>query len=126
MSEFINKRLAKVLKENNITQRELAERTGTTECTISRYVSGERVPHANNLCKIAKALNVSTDYLVGLSNEPTHAINKLLKQLDERRMKYYEICCFHQDNGDKELEEMCCEKAKRIEEVMEIIKAGEW
>ena len=57
------------LEKNNMSQRELAEKTGITEATISRYVSSERVPKATEIVKIANALNCSCDYLLGLQNE---------------------------------------------------------
>ena len=37
-------RLAKLLKQQGITQKELAERVGVTEATMSRYMHSERIP----------------------------------------------------------------------------------
>ncbi len=60
-----NERLSLVLKERNITQRQLAEKINTTETALSRYVNGSRKPRMDNLLKIARALNVSVEYLTG-------------------------------------------------------------
>lgn len=66
---MINERIKSCLKENNLTQKNLSDITGITECLISRYASGERTPNIKNLVRLAKALNTTTDYLVGLDKE---------------------------------------------------------
>ena len=48
-----------------MTQRELAERIGVTTATLSRYVSGDRLPNANTVANIATALHTTSDYLLG-------------------------------------------------------------
>ncbi len=58
-------RIAQLLKENNINQRELAAKIGSTEMTVSRYVRNERQPKAEVLAKIASAFNTTTDDLLG-------------------------------------------------------------
>ena len=52
-----------------MTQRELAEKAMTTEVSMSRFVSGARVPNGPILANIAKTLGVTTDYLVGKSDK---------------------------------------------------------
>ncbi len=42
----------------SITQRELAEKSGLTEASISRYFSGERNPNIKNAEKMASALGL--------------------------------------------------------------------
>ena len=44
------------LKDNNMTQRELAERCDITESAVSYYLCGKRYPRSDTLCKIVKAL----------------------------------------------------------------------
>ena len=51
-------RINKMLERRRMTQRELAEKIGKTEVSVSRYVSGQRVPKATVLLKIAQALDV--------------------------------------------------------------------
>lgn len=70
MDIFIE-RLQKIINKKDITQRELAKLTGVTEVTISRYLSGERKPRIEIISKIAEVLNVSIDYLLGNSDNPT-------------------------------------------------------
>lgn len=58
-------RLLLVLKEREITQRELAEKININETALSRYVNGSRKPRMDILVNIARALNVSVEYLTG-------------------------------------------------------------
>ena len=62
-------RLTVLLDENNMTQTQLAKKIGTSNVTICRYLTGERVPRLDVVTKIANVFNVSLDYLLGLSND---------------------------------------------------------
>ena len=64
-------RLKEAMSERGLTGRELAAKAGTTEATVSRYAGGERRPDGFAvLAGLARALNVSSDYLLGLTNNP--------------------------------------------------------
>ena len=69
MENLIGNRIYKLLKENNISQRVLAKKIGSTEASVSRYINGTRIPDARTISKIAKALNVSTDILLMKENK---------------------------------------------------------
>ncbi len=56
--------LKKALKMRNISRRELAERCGMAENSISRYTLGSNLPNTTYLRKICDALNVSADFLI--------------------------------------------------------------
>jgi transcriptional regulator with XRE-family HTH domain len=51
------------------TQTELAKRAGITPSALSQIESGERYPSTLVLSKLARALSVSMDYLVGEKQE---------------------------------------------------------
>lgn len=55
--------------EYNLTQQDLANRAGVNRSLISFIEDGTKVPSVAVLIKLAKALNVSTDWLLGLKNE---------------------------------------------------------
>lgn len=74
MSESLGNRISKMLKQRGMTQRDLAIKIGVTEVTISRYISGERIPKAHTLGNIAKALNTTADNLLGLNLEGKQTI----------------------------------------------------
>ena len=65
------KRLRNELETRGVSQRWLADAADTKEATISRYVNGiNKSPDVEILVGIAKALNVTTDYLLGLTDIP--------------------------------------------------------
>ena len=70
-SEIFCERLKRLLKSAGLSQKELAEKIGCTEVTVSRYIAGERVPKATIVVKIANALGVSVDYLIGNESRNT-------------------------------------------------------
>ena len=63
----IGQRLKKVLNDRGMMQKELAEKIGVNEMAISRYIHGGRMVSVSILIDICKALNISADYLLGLS-----------------------------------------------------------
>ena len=73
MAELSN-RLKKIIEERGISQKWLADATDTKEATISRYINGvNKSSRVDILVKIANALDVSTDYLLCLSDVPNRA-----------------------------------------------------
>ena len=65
--------LRRLMDEKGINQRWLADHAGVKEPTISRTLSGNSIPGSDLLLKIADALNVSCDYLLGRTADPTVA-----------------------------------------------------
>lgn len=63
-------RLKEVRESKGFSQRELARRCGLAAIMINRYESGKADPALTNLLLIAEQLSVSTDYLLGLADEP--------------------------------------------------------
>lgn len=53
-------------RQGKLSQRELAERIGATQTSISNWESNPLSMNAENLVKIAKFFNVSTDELLGV------------------------------------------------------------
>ena len=70
----IAQKIEEALSDINMTQKELAKKTGVTEATISRYLSGARNPRGEILSKIADVLGLTTDYLLG-NSEVKHPSN---------------------------------------------------
>lgn len=66
----------KLLKENGLKQKDLADAIDVTDSSISKYCSGERIPKVDVIKKIADYFDVSIDYLLtGVSAETDIAIN---------------------------------------------------
>lgn len=67
----IGLRINAALARNNMKQKELAKAIGVTDNTISYYCSGARCPQTHQLAQIAQILNTTTDYLLGLTDNPS-------------------------------------------------------
>ena len=61
-------RLIKLRKELNLTQEELAQKIGYTRTAISAWEIGRNEPSNADTIKLAKYFGVSTDYLLGKSD----------------------------------------------------------
>ena len=60
----IGDRIVTLLKNENLTQKELAQMAGITESALSRYINGERMPKMEIIANLATALNTTSDYLI--------------------------------------------------------------
>ncbi len=60
-------KLRKLRKEREMTQQQLADKLDITKATVSAYETDAKYPSIEVLIKIAKTFEVSTDYLLGLS-----------------------------------------------------------
>lgn len=56
--------LARLRKERNLGQKELAAFLNLSTGTISNYENGVHFPDLNTLCKLAEYFDVTTDYLL--------------------------------------------------------------
>ena len=61
-------RLRVCMDDQGITQKELADYIGKTRQAVNFYTLGETVPDADTLILISRRLNVSVDYLLGLTD----------------------------------------------------------
>ena len=66
--DTFGERLNMVLYEQKITQADLDKRTGIGRANISRYVCNKQMPTVDSLISICKTLDVSSDWLLGLSD----------------------------------------------------------
>ena len=90
--ESISARLKKAMSARNVTQADLVEKTKISKGALSSYISGRYIPKQNNILLLAKALDVSEDWLTG-ADVPMEAslINIIKKRLDETKMTMEEI-----------------------------------
>ncbi|WP_428259684.1 LexA family protein [Gallibacter sp. Marseille-QA0791] len=59
-------RIQQAMEKNNITQAELCRKTKIGKSSLSTYLSGDYEPKQRNLYKLATALNVTPEWLMGL------------------------------------------------------------
>jgi transcriptional regulator with XRE-family HTH domain len=69
--ESFGERVLAIRTERGWTRRELARRSGLHEVHLSKVETGERKRlEADTIIALAQALQVSTDYLLGLTDDP--------------------------------------------------------
>lgn len=66
---MVGKRIKKQRMEINYSQEQLAASTNCSYRCIQKWESGKTMPRAQMLCNLAKALHVSSDWLLGISKD---------------------------------------------------------
>lgn len=79
MVEF-GERLRQLRKERKLTQQQLAELIGVKNGVISFYELGDRTPSPAVLRKLALALHVTADYLLGIERSAVVDVTGLDEQ----------------------------------------------
>lgn len=79
-------RLQETRVKRGYTQEALAEILGIEKKQISRWETGSVVPGGEKLAEIARALNISVDYLLGVSDDPTIRV-----RIDNLTQDEYEV-----------------------------------
>ena len=64
--EVFKERLKELRIEKNLSQAELAKKTGLYQSTIAKYETGECKPSGEGLIALAKFFGCTIDFLVGL------------------------------------------------------------
>lgn len=58
-------RIKTLLKEEKMTQKQLAELSGVTESALSHYIKGDRIPSGVVSANIAYTLRTTVNYILG-------------------------------------------------------------
>jgi len=86
-------RIKDLREDNDITQKDLAERLNIAKSTLSGYENGTSEPSFQILFKIADIFHVSLDYILGRTNDKSN--DNFLKNLTEEEItelkKYKEL-----------------------------------
>ena len=84
-------RLKKLRESKGYSQKELGSLSGVDASLISRYEQGERTPTIDNLTSLAKALGTTTDYLLGLTNNPLSCSEKINDEIEHKLLEYEKL-----------------------------------
>ena len=108
----IGERLSKLRKEKGLSRVAFAEKIGIPQTTLRNYESDIREPGHNFLIQMAKEFNVSTDYLLGLTDTLQVANPNFKTTLDEQdHIKKYRDLDSH---GKKVVDVVLDEEYNRI------------
>ena len=107
-------RIRELLVEQKISEEEFAERAGFNYEEKDSYLYGNQIPSIEDLIKIAGALNVSTDYLLNVTNR------KRISAEEEMLLQSFNRC-------DKECKKYLISKAGVLcVEGISAVAAGEY
>lgn len=69
----IGHQLRRLLEQDGITQKQLAQALSISTTTLNGYVQNRRQPDANTVIRLASYFNTTTDFIYGLTalREPT-------------------------------------------------------
>lgn len=110
---IFGKRLATLRKEKGISQYEFADRIGFSRGQVANYEQGKREPDYETLQKIADFFNVSTDYLLGRTDNPD-----LIEEKNEESLLDPELGVFF-----KEIKNAPEDRQEQLRKIWEIIKS---
>ena len=115
MFYLLEQRLKAARKAKKFTQDDLAKRIKTTKATISNYENGYSTPSNEMLIALAKALECSVDYLLGIEHLPEKTEKEFEAFANDPTLeKWY-----------KELPESKEEDLRKLRKMWEILKDNE-
>lgn len=83
---FRGDRLREVREAQNLSQDDLSIRLGLGGAQMHRYETGKSDPSPEVMVRLAKELDVTTDYLLGLVDDPNTNLHEEDLSPDERRL----------------------------------------
>lgn len=69
--KFNNRNLREAIDNSRMTREQIADIVQCDTSSITKYYNGDRYPKTDVIIKLAKLFNVSTDYLLGVTDVAT-------------------------------------------------------
>ncbi len=66
--DIIKKRLSEEIKNSHLTMAEIGDKVGVSPEMITQYCTTKKLPKLDTFAKLCKALDLSSDYILGLSD----------------------------------------------------------
>jgi transcriptional regulator with XRE-family HTH domain len=80
-AKLLGKRIKGRRTAQKINQKDLAAQAEVSPSAVNQYEKGEKVPSTSTLVKLAEALDVSSDFLLGASNKEEIFLNRNAKEV---------------------------------------------
>lgn len=86
----LSEKLLNLRKANDLTQEQLAEKTGVSRQSVSKWESGQSVPELDKIVALCEIFNVSTDYLlkpseIDLLSAKTQMLENAMQKKERRK-----------------------------------------
>lgn len=85
VDDILAKRISYLFERSELTQSEIAFKTGIERTALSKMKSGHRKVSADELNKLAKVFHVTTDYLLGNTNKKDENVSPDWATNDDKR-----------------------------------------
>lgn len=72
---MVAENIKRIMIENNLSQKQFADKIGITYSALSRYLSNEREPKLCVIIKIAKVFGITTDNILYGKTNPLKSVN---------------------------------------------------
>lgn len=64
----ISSRLAEVIADSNLSQKEIAEKIGVSKSMLSHYKAGKKLPALDTFAKLCVVLDIDPKFILGIDN----------------------------------------------------------
>ncbi|ALX49707.1 helix-turn-helix domain-containing protein [Lentibacillus amyloliquefaciens] len=97
--QILSKRLKMLRNEKGYMQKFVADKIGVRSNTLSGYENGTRSPDPDTINKLAELYNVTTDYLLGRTENPEvseeiekdEIINKIATEFPDADLMFHDL-----------------------------------
>lgn len=112
-----------LLQKNKVSAYKLSKETGIPQSVISYWKSGAKMPSSDNLAKLSQYFGVSTDYLLGRTDNPqktTSAIDEYLARIEAKEPNQA-IIMHRNEKGGQEVIQLSEERLQRILKIIDLM-----
>lgn len=106
-------RLKELRKINNISQEKLGDYLGVTSNAVYSWENKKAQPTIETIIRIAEYFGVTTDYLLGITQEDVDGLERLKTALKEAGMWDYDIDDMSKEDFEKAMQIMNMLKEKK-------------
>lgn len=96
----VGENIRRIRKERGLTIKQLGDMVGVSESYIRAYESGRRNPKESSLKRLAEALNVNEEVLIGSDFDGVRAMHRIFQLLRMYGGKVFEVQD-EEDGGDR-------------------------
>lgn len=112
-------KLKELREKSGLTQTDLASKFGFSNQRYNYYETGRNEPDNQTLIKFAQFFNVSTDYLLGLTDDPvSYKEKKIPSTLEEIEKMYAEFLSKNKMMKDGIVSKKNIEKMERVSQLV--------
>ena len=106
------KRFRDLIDERNDTQSNISKTLDISRQTVSMYFNGQTIPTADKLRQLAEYFHVSSDYLIGLTDE---------KSMDIEKQAIFKFTGLHEDSANNIFEMKRHFDIDKVEAIIDLI-----